>query len=85
MAILIKRGVTGPMPGVLNAPTITHMLQQTVGACVETRDLVTGFIDELPASLALAAHRDDHGAAGPASTTQAGVGMARRIPVMSWL
>ena len=63
--VLPELRVAGPVPGVLNAPAISHMPQQSVGASTQTRDVETDFVDALPASPALAAHRDDHGAAGP--------------------
>jgi hypothetical protein len=65
VCILVERCVARPMPGVLNAPAITHMPQQSVGTSTQTLDLETGFVDAFAASFALAAHRDDHGAAKP--------------------
>ena len=57
--------VTRPVPGILDRPPIAYVLQQGLGCCPETRDLVTGFIDGLAVSDALAAHRQDRGAARP--------------------
>ena len=53
------------MPGAFNAQTITQMPQKSIVASAQTRDVVTGFIDALLSSRALAAHSDDHGATGP--------------------
>jgi len=67
-------GVARPVPGVLNAPAVTHVLQQSIGAGAQTRvapigalskDVVTGLVGWLAIVDALAAHGDHRGAARP--------------------
>lgn len=59
-------GVAGPVPGALNRPPVSHVLQESLGCAPETRDLVTGVIDLLAITPAFAAHRQDRGASRPA-------------------
>ena len=47
-------GVAGPMPGVFDAPAITHVLQQSLGSSTKTQDLATGLDDGLALSDPLA-------------------------------
>ena len=63
--VFLELGVAGPVPGVLDRPAVSHMLQQGCGCGSETRDLVTGFFDLLAITPAFAAHRQDRGATGP--------------------
>jgi len=63
--VLAELGVTGPVPGVLDGPAVSHVLQQCFRCGPETRDVVMGLIDRLAVAPAFAAHRQDRGAAGP--------------------
>jgi len=63
--VLFELGVAGPVPGVLDGPAVSHVLEQGCGCGPETRDVVTGLIDLLAIAPAFAAHRQDRGAAGP--------------------
>ena len=74
VGILTELGVAGPVPGIFNAPSVTYVLQQGLGAAPQTRvaprgalskDVVTGLIDALAIADALAAHRNHRGAARP--------------------
>ena len=53
------------MPGIFDRPPVANVLQQGLGCSPETRDVVTALIDRRAVSDALAAHRQDRGAARP--------------------
>ncbi len=65
MRVLTELGVAGPVPGVFDGPMVADVLQQCFGCGPETRDVVTGLIDGLALTDALAEHCQDRGAAGP--------------------
>ena len=65
VGVFLELGVARPVPGVLDGPAVSHVLQEGCGCGPESRDLVTGFIDLLAITPAFAAHRQDRGAAGP--------------------
>ncbi len=65
VSVFAELGVARPVPGVLNAPAITHVSQQRLCTGAQTRDVVPGLIDELAIAVALAAHRDHRGASWP--------------------
>ena len=44
---LTELGVAGPVPGVLDAPALSYVLEQGLGCGPETGDGVTGLIDRL--------------------------------------
>ena len=62
--VFLELGIAGPVPAVLNAPAVAHVLQQRLGAGAQTADVVTGFIHGLAVAGALAAAREHHGTAG---------------------
>ena len=45
VCVFPQLGVAGPVPGVLDRPAITHVLQQGLCAGAQTRDVVTDLID----------------------------------------
>ena len=63
--VFLELRVAGPVPGVLNRPPLSHVLQQRLGAGAQTGDVVTGFIHGLVVAAALAADREHRGTAGP--------------------
>ena len=65
MRVFLELGVAGPVPGVLDAPAVSHVLQQSLGCGPETCDLIPGLINRFAVAPAFAAHRQDRGAAGP--------------------
>ena len=62
MHIFPELGVAGPVPGVLDRPAVPNVLDQSLGAGAQTRDLTTGLVDGLAKAGAFAAHRQDRGA-----------------------
>ncbi len=65
MSVLSQLGVSGPVPGVFDRPSIPDVPQQCRGCGPETRDVVTDLVDGLPLTDALASHRKDRGTARP--------------------
>ena len=47
VSVFLELGIAGPVPGVLDRPAVSHVLQQSRGCGPETRDVVTGLIDLL--------------------------------------
>ena len=78
MRIFLELGVAGPVPGVFDRSAVANVLQQSLRRGPETRDVVTGLIDGLALADALAAHRQDRGAARPGLSDP----LQRRAPRM---
>jgi len=74
VGVFPELGVAGPVPGVFDRPAVADMPQQRRSCSAQTRvaprgalskDVVTDLVDGLALADALAAHRQDRGAAGP--------------------
>ena len=72
--VFLELGVAGPVPGVLDQPTVTHVTQQSFCAGKQTRvapiaalskDVLTSLVGWLAIADALATHGDHRGAARP--------------------
>jgi hypothetical protein len=83
VVILAELGVAGPVPGILDRPTVPHVAQQSLGASAQTRDVVTGLIDGLPSRMPLLRTAITVALPGQFSTTHSGAGMPRSVQVMS--
>jgi hypothetical protein len=91
MRVLPELGVAGPVPGILNRPLVSHVLQQSCGRCPETRDLVTGYGFRLTACTSTALPSRVHlqrtamivALPGHCSIIPSGAGMAPKSQVMS--
>ena len=65
VCVLPQLGVTGPVPAVLNAPTIANVSEKCAGAGAQTCDVVAGFIHRHAIAAALAANLNHRAAARP--------------------
>ena len=65
VGVLHKLVVSRPVPGIFGAPAAPHLEYHGLGGGVQTRDLVTELVNGLAIACALAAHRQNPGAARP--------------------
>jgi len=79
VSVLPELDVPGPVPGILDRPPVSHVLQQGCGCGPETRDVVTGFINGLAVAHPFAAHREDRATARPVLHHPVRCGMPRRF------
>ena len=65
MGVFLARGDVHPVPGVLDRPPVSHVLQQGICGGAQTRGVVAGLLDRPSLTLADEPHRNDQGAAWP--------------------
>jgi len=61
VSVFLELGIAGPVPGVLNRPPVSHVLQEGFGCGPETRDVVMGLIDWLAIAVAIGFQRPPRG------------------------